>query len=137
MAETKKIDQPSLDLQQLLDSVLEDSPTDVEFMGKKHTLRWLRNGAVRKFSHVTVTEKDENKRAVKLCAIVLLNNVWKLRFLYWLVWRWWYYVKDVDAVELLRVLDVAKKKIPSAAYSLLTILATGMTDVMMMKTKNE
>lgn len=110
MAENKKIEQPTLDLQQLLDSVLEDSPTDVEFMGKKHTLRWLRNGVVRKFSHVSITEKDDNKRAVKLCAIVLLNNVWKLRFLYWIVWRWWYYVKDVDAVELLRVLDVAKKK---------------------------
>ena len=106
-------------------------------MGKKHTLRWLRNGAVRKFSHVSIAEKDDNKRAVKLCAIVLLNNVWKLRFLYWIVWRWWYYVKDVDAVELLRVLDVAKKKIPSAAYSLLTILATGMTDLMMTKKKNE
>ncbi len=137
MNENKKIEQPSIDLQQVLDSVLEDIPTDVEFMGRRHTVNWLKNGTVRWFSHVAVTEKNETKRAVKLCAIVLLNNIWKLRFLYWIVWRWLYYVKDVDAVELLRVLDVAKKKIPSAAYSLLTILATGMTDVMMMKTKNE
>ena len=41
------------------------------------------------------------------------------------------------SVEILRVVDVCKKKIPSAASSLLTILATGMTDVMMTMTKSE
>ena len=59
------------------------------------------------------------------------------RFLYWIYWRWLYYIKDVDVAEVLRVLDVSKKKIPSNAFSLATILATGMTDVMMTMTRSE
>ena len=74
---------------------------------------------------------------MKICVVLLLNNIWKIRFFYPLYWRWLYYVCDLDDVEILRVVDVCKKKIPSAASSLLTILATGMTDVMMTMTKSE
>lgn len=42
MAEEKKIEQPSVDLQELLDSVLHDEPTEFVFRGKKHKLGWLR-----------------------------------------------------------------------------------------------
>ena len=69
--------------------------------------------------------------------VILLNNIWKIRAFYWLYWRWLYYIKDVDVVEVLKVLDVSKKKIPSNAFSLTTILATGMTDVMMTMTRSE
>lgn len=68
-------------------------------------------------------EKNESKRNVKICVVMLLNNYWKIKFLYWVWWRWLYYVCDLDDVEVLRVANVAKK-IPSAASSLLTILAT-------------
>ena len=82
-------------------------------------------------------EKNEWKRNVKICVCILLNNIWKIRFLYWIYWRWLYYIKDVDVADVLRVLDVSKKKIPSNAFSLATILATGMTDVMMTMTRSE
>ena len=61
----------------------------------------------------------------------------KIRAFYWLYWRWLYYIKDVDVVEVLKVPDVSKEKIPSNAFSLTTILATGMTDVMMTMTRSE
>lgn len=137
MEEMEKIEQPSLDIQKILDDVMAAESTDVVFLGKKRKIGWLSNGTVRRFTHVVMKEKNEAKRNCKLCALVLLNNIWKIRLRYALLWRWLYYVKDVNAVEILRVVDVAKKKIPSTACSLLTILATGMTDVMMAMTKEE
>lgn len=135
--ENKKIEQPGEELQKVLDSIMEAEPESVVFLGKKRKIGWMHKGTMRKFSHIVMKEKDEWKRNVKICAVVLLNNFWKIIFGYWAYWRWLYYVKDPDAVDTLKVVDAAKKKIPSAAYSLLTILATGMTDVMMTMTKEE
>lgn len=126
-----------MDLQELLDSVLHDEPTEFVFIGKKHKLGWLRKGTMSRCSHISTKEKNEWKRNVKICVCILLNNIWKIRFLYWIYWRWLYYIKDVDISDVLRVLDVSKKKIPSNAFSLATILATGMTDVMMTMTRSE
>ena len=137
MAEVNKVEQPELKLQELLDSIMSEEPTEFMFRGKRHSVGWLKKGAVRKFTHITMKEKDESKRNVKICVILLLNNIWKIRFFYWAYWRWLYYICDLDDVEVLRVVDVCKKKIPSAASSLLTILATGTPDVMMTMTKSE
>lgn len=136
MAEDK-IEQPDVQLQMVLDSVLAEEPTDVMFRGKRHSIGWLKKGAMRKFSHICMKEKNDSKRNAKICVVVLLNNFWKIKLFYWAWWRWLYYVCDLDDVEVLRVVDVAKKKIPSTASSLLTILATGMTDLMMTMTKKE
>ena len=137
MADEKKIEQPSVDLQEMLDSIMMDEPTECVFMGKKHKIGWLRKYTMRKCSHIRLKEKNEWKRNVKICVCILLNNIWKMRLFYWIYWRWLYYIKDVDVVEILKVLDVSKKKIPSNPFSLATILVTGMTDVMMTMTKSE
>lgn len=137
MAEEKKIGQPSVDIQKLLDSILHDEPTEFVFRGKKRKIGWLHKGTMSKCSHIVMKEDNEWKRNVKLCVCILLNNVWKIRFMYWFYWRWLYYIKDVGADEVLAVLDASKKKIPSNAFSLTTILATEMTEVMMTMTKSE
>lgn len=137
MLEEKKIEQPKVDIQQVLDSIIHDGPTEFVFRGKKYKLSWLRNGTMSKCSNIVAREKNEWKRNVKVCVAILLNNVWKIRFFYWFYWRWLYYVKDVDIVEVLNVLDKSKKKIPSDAFSLATMLATGMTELMMTMTKKE
>lgn len=74
MAEEKKIEQPSVDLQELLDSVLHDEPTEFVFGGKKHKLGWLRKGTMSKCSHIRAKEKNEWKRNVKICVCILLNT---------------------------------------------------------------
>ena len=137
MAEEKKIEQPSVDIQKLLDSILHDEPTEFVFRGKKHKIGWLHKGTMSKCSHIVMKEDNEWKRNVKVCVCILLNNVWKIRFMYWLYWRWLYYIKDIGADEVLAVLDASKKKIPSSVFSLTTILATEMTEVMMTMTKRE
>ena len=137
MAEEKKIEQPSVDIQKLLDSILHDEPTEFVFRGKKHKIGWLHKGTMSKCSHIVMKEDNEWKRNVKVCVCILLNNVWKIRFMYWFYWRWLYYIKDIGSDEVLAVLDASKKKIPSSVFSLTTILATEMTEVMMTMTKSE
>ena len=134
---TKKIEQPNVELQEVLDDILNETPTEYTFRGKKRMLGWLHKGTTRKFTHIELKEKNEWKKRIKQCAVVQLNNVWKIRFFYWLLWRYYYYIIDLDVWEVLGVLNVAKKKIQSAAFQLTTILATAMTDAMMTMTKAE
>lgn len=137
MKKEKTIEQPQAQMQELLDDILSAEPTEFMFRGKRRKIGWLKNYTVRRFTHVAVKEKDETKKAVKLCAILLLNDMWKIMFFYPFYWRWLHYACDLDMVEVLRVVDVAKKKIPSVASMLITILATGMGDLMMTMTKRE
>ncbi|WP_333615534.1 hypothetical protein [Bacteroides pyogenes] len=134
---TKEIEQPGIEFQEILDEVLSETPTEYIFRGKKKKLGWLHNGTTRKFTHIELTEKNEWKKRIKQCAVVQLNNVWKIRFCYWFLWRYYYYILDLDVWEVLGVLNTAKKKIQSAALQLTTILATAMTDAMMTMTKKE
>ena len=134
---TKKIEQPNVELQEVLDDILNETPTEYTFRGKKRMLGWLHKGTTRKFTHIELKEKNEWKKRIKQCAVVQLNNVWKIRFFYWLLWRYYYYIIDLDVWEVLGVLNVAKKKMQSAAFQLTTILATAMTDAMMTMTKAE
>lgn len=143
MAEEKKIEQPSQDLQQLLDDIMEASPETVVVNGKKRKIGWLHNGVTRKFSHIMATEKDPWKRNVKVASCVLLNHRYGLvtclllHLWYWVYWRWQYYVRDMDQVEVAGVLDASKKKIQSGPLAVATILATAAMDTMMMMTKQE
>lgn len=137
MAEEKKVEQPSVESQKLLDSILHDEPTEFVFRGKKYKIGWLHKGTMSMCSHIVMKEDNEWKRNVKVCVCILLNNVWKIRFMYWFYWRWLYYIKDIGADEVLAVLGASKKKIPSSVFSLTTILATEMTEVMMTMTKSE
>lgn len=107
---TKNIEQPSVELQEVLDDILNETPTEYTFRGKKRMLGWLHKGTTRKFTHIELKEKNEWKKRIKQCAVVQLNNVWKIRFFYWLLWRYYYYIIDLDVWEVLGVLNIAKKK---------------------------
>lgn len=135
--DNKDIKQPELLYKEALDNIMSEEPTEVTFCGHKHKIGWLHNGTNRKFSHVMIKEKNLNKRNVKVCTIILLNNVFKIFFFYWAYWRYLYYIKDLDEVEILKVMDVAKKKIQQNPFSLVTILSIGMMDTMMTMTKME
>lgn len=140
MAEIK---QPDLQMQEALDNIMSREPDIVEVNGKQRKIHWLHNGTVRKFSHIMVKEKSEWKRNVKVCSCILLNRkngLWTwilLHFWYWIFWRWLYYVKDINQVEILGVLDASKKKIQSEPLAWATILSTEMMDTMMTMAQHE
>lgn len=135
----KTIEQPNDKLQLALDDIMERTPEEYIFRGKKHKMGWLSNMTVRKMSHVMLTEKNEHKRNMKICAILRINDVfaWFRPLAYMVKWRWYMYVADVTDVEALRVVNASKKKVPSVASLIITILATAMTDTKMAMTKEE
>ena len=143
MAKETKIEQPGVELHTLLSALMEQEPETVVVAGSKHSITWLKNHTVRKFSHIMLREQDPWRRNVKVCACVLLNRksgllTWFLLWAwYWVYWRWLFYVRDIDQVEVMGVLDASKKKIQSEPLALATILATGMTDTMMMMARHE
>ena len=124
-------------MQELLSSMMEQEPEKVTVGGRVYRIGWLHNANTRKFSHIMVKEKDPWKRNVKVCACVLLNHRWGLmtwlllKVWYSVYWRWLYYVRDIDQVEVAKVLECAKKKIQSEPLAVSTILATAMMDTMM------
>ncbi len=133
----EKIEQPNNDYQKQLDDLIYAKPSEIDFRGKKKKIGWLHKGTVRKFSSVMVSEEDPEKRNTKLCAIVLLNNVWLIRFFYWFYWRYLYYVIDLDENEIVKVMNASKKKVQQEQFYINTILSTGMMDLMMTMTKKE
>ena len=139
----EKIEQPKIDIQELLSDLMEQEPETVMVCGKKYRIGWLKKYTVRKFSHIMVKEKDPWKRSVKVCSCILMNRklgllTWfLLHCWYWIYWRWLYYVVDIDQVEVMGVLDASKKKIQSEPLAIVTILATGMMDLMMSEARHE
>lgn len=137
MADATK--QPEVQYQELLDSLMEATPDEILFRGKKKKIGWLHKHTQRKFTHIVMKEKNQEKRNVKLCACVLTNGVfaWFKPLVYALRWRWYWYVIDLDDIDVLRVLDAAKKKIQYYPSLIITTLSTEMKDVMMAMTRTE
>lgn len=131
MADAKE--QPSIDYQKLLLDIMEASPEEVQFRGKKKKIKWLHKHTQLKFSHIVLKEEDMRKRNVKLCACVLSNDVfaWFFPLVYAIRWRWYRYVLDLDDTDVLRVLYAAKKKIQFYQSEFITIFSTEMKNEMM------
>lgn len=137
MSEKNKIEQPETEYQKLLVDIMSAEPSEVTFLGKKKKISWLYNETIDRFTSVSMKENNERKRNIKLCVLILLNDRWKFLFKYWWYWRYLYYFRNISDVDILGVIDACKKKIPSTASSLITILATEMTNVMMNMTQKE
>lgn len=137
MAQKEGIQQPDDALRKKLDELYNATPEEVSVNGHNYSIGWIKNGTQRKFTNVFTKEKNPQKANCKASALILLNNKFKIFFCYWFLWRWFYYVKELDCVDTLRILDVAKKKVQHEAFLLATIFSTEMTDLMMTMTSKE
>lgn len=71
------------------------------------------------------------KLACKAAAIIILDGYWKLKFWYWLLWRWFYYVKQYDNIQLMPILETGKKKVPLQQFYFITMSLTEAKDTLM------
>ena len=129
--EEEKVEQPSLDAQQIYLSLISNDAEEVGILRtkKKYKIRWLKNGQLEKLSRLllhkkTIDEKtttgsdvmdailEDNRLACKAAAIIILDGYWKIKFRYWWLWRWFYYVRQYDNIQLHDILEVGKKKVP-------------------------
>ena len=135
MEKEPKIEQPSLDAQKTYASIRDNDATVVGVLGtkKKYRIRWVKNGQIEKLS---TDDKDgeadaldavlsDTKLACKAAAIYILDGYWKIKFRYWFLWRWFYYVRQYDNVQLQAILDEGKKKLPLTQFLMTTMSLTG------------
>ena len=130
-----KIDQPTIDAQQIYLSLINNDAEEVQILRtkKKYKVRWLKNGQLEKLSRLLLHKKtideekttgievldeilEDTKLACKASAIILLDGYWKIKFRYWLLWRWFYYVRQYDNIQLAPILEVGKKKVPQMQF---------------------
>lgn len=144
MAKEPKIDQPSLESQRTYVSARDNDATVVGIPGtrKKYKIRWLRNIQVEYLSRLLIrkgaTDNEDGKRddaldaiiddaklACKAAAIYILDGYWKLKFRYWYLWRWFYYIRQYENSQLQGILDEGKKKVPLTQFLMTTMSLTG------------
>ena len=144
MDKEPKITQPSVEAQRTYASIRDNDATVVSVLGtkKKYKIRWLKNGQIDRLSRLLIRkgetdDKDgadesplnavlsDSQLACKAAAIYVLDGYWKLKFRYWYLWRWFFYVRQYDNVQLQELLDEGKKKVPLGAFCMTIMSLTG------------
>lgn len=135
----KTIETPSIEDERLLNDIIEDSVDEVSLKGtnKKYKIGWLKKGTMRKITSVAIADGDDDMVSAKTAALIILNNYWKIKFFYPILWRWFFYVKEYTDEQLSEIIAVGKKKVPYIQFLTNTILVTGMRDTIMTMTKAE
>ncbi len=135
MARVKR--QPTIEEERLLNSVVEDEVSRVDVRGTTYKLKYMRNATIRKITNVMLEDGDDSKVSSKCAALMVLNGYFKIKFFYWFLWRWFYYVKQYLEIELHPLIDEGKKKVRAEDYYINTIFLIGMKDTMIAMTREE
>lgn len=150
-----RVEQPSLENQKLYLSMINNDPEVVGILRtkKKYKIRWLKNGQLEKLTRLLLHKKaideesttgsevldailEDTKLACKASAIIILDGYWKLKFRYWYLWRWFYYIRQYDNSQLFAILDAGKKKVPlTQFYVTITSLTEAKDSLMRMRTE--
>lgn len=144
MENEPKVEQPDVQAQRTYASIRDNDATIVSILGtkKKYKIRWLKNGQIDRLSRLLIRKGDtdnedgqrdspldaildDSKLACKAAAIIILDGYWKLKFRYWYLWRWFYYIRQYDNVQLQELLDEGKKKVPLTQFLMTTMSLTG------------
>ena len=144
MEKEPKVEQPSVESQRNYASIRDNDATVVSILGtkKKYKIRWLKNGQTEKLSRLLIRKGDtddkdgtkdnaldavldDSKLACKAAAIYVLDGYWKIKFRYWYLWRWFYYFRQYDNMQLQELLEEGKKKVPLIQFLTTTMLLTG------------
>ncbi len=140
------VTQPDLAAQQNYASIIADTPTEVAIprTKKKYKIFWLTNGQLEKLAMLLVRKKkvdnndnpdpesdpfsavaDDLKLSSKAAAIYTLHGYWNLKLNFWWKWRWFYYVRQYDNIQLMPLLIEGKKKVPLEQYLWTITFLTG------------
>lgn len=136
---TKIIEQPSIDNERLLDDILGDSVEMVALRSKKkqYPIRWMKPGTMRKLTHIVLKKGNDSKVSCMSAALIIINDFWKIKFFYPILWRWFYYIKQYTDDELFPIIAAGKKKVPLQTFLMNITLLTEMKDTIMIMKKEE
>lgn len=136
----KIIKEANIDDEKMQMSIRHNLADEVEVRGKKLKVRWMHPYTEDRITQLMLEDGNDSKVLCQCAALIVLGGYWKSKFLYWLRWRWYYYVKQYTSQELLPLFEMAQKKTvqeEATAYLNATILLTALKDTKKQMTKAE
>lgn len=117
--------QPTLDDERTLERVVDNDKEYITIRGRRFGFRDLNNWGLHKISRIMVKE-NENELSVgcKCIAAARLNGYFKIKFFWWFLWRFYFYIRQYRDIEIAEAVALIKKKAIAAlaVYSLNTTL---------------
>lgn len=141
MAKIKKvIKEASVDDERMQMSVRHNLADVVEVRGRRFKVRWMHPFTNDRITRLMLEDGNDGKILSQCAALIVLSSFWRTKFFYWILWRWFYYVKQYTSAELFPLFEMAQKKTAQeelAAYLNATILLTALKDTKKLMTKAE
>lgn len=135
---TKAPKQPSIETERELEKQVDNDVDYIEIRDKKFAIPYLNGHGRHKISKILLKENsDEFAVSCKCLAAAILNGHFAIKFRWWFMWRWFYYVKKYTDAELMEVMALIKKKVAAEDYWAITILQIGMRETIMQMTREE
>lgn len=137
---TKAPTQPSLDDERELEGIVDNDKEYAVVRGKRMGFRDLTPWGLHKVSHIMLKEGgDELAIGCKCLAAARLNGYFKIKFLWWILWRFYAYWRQYTDIEIAEALKLIKKKVDvaSVVYCISTTLMIGMKETIMKMNRAE
>ena len=137
---TKVPTQPTLEDERELEAVVDNKKEYAVIRGRRVGFRDLNRWGLHKISRIMVGEKeDELAINCKCLAAARLNGYFKIKFFWWILWRWYAYIRNYTDLELTEAINLIKKKaeIALVVYSYNTTSLIGMKETVMKMNRAE
>lgn len=129
---------PTLDEERALFGAVENQTDYVAVRNMRIGFRDLCGWARHKITQILLKEGgDEFAVGCKCLAAARLNGYFSIKFLWWILWRWYYFIRKYTDSELVEAIALIKKKVASGSYLLNTTLLIGMRETMMQMNREE
>lgn len=127
-----------MEQERALFGAVENETEYVIIRDKQIGLRDLCGWARHKITKILLKEGgDEFAIGCKCLAAARLNGYFSIKLKWWLLWRWYYYIRQYTDSELVEAIALIKKKVASGSYLLNTTLMIGMRETMMQMNREE
>ena len=129
---------PALTEERALFGAVDNETEYVRVRDKEMGFRDLCGWGRHKITRILLKEGgDEFSVSCKCLAAARLNGYFSIRFLWWFLWRWYYFVCRYTDSELVDAIALIKKKVAPGSYLLNTTLLIGMRETMMQMSREE
>lgn len=135
---TKAPTQPTLTDERELFGAVENETDYVLVRNKRMGFRDLTGWARHKITKILLKEGgDEFAVQCKCLAAARLNTYFAIKLRWWILWRWYYFVRNYTDSELVEAIALIKKKVAAGSYLLNTTLLIGTRETMMQMNREE
>ena len=132
--------QPSLDDERALEGMVDNDKEYAVVRGRRMGFHDLNPWGLHKVSRIMLkVGGDELAIGCKCLAAARLNGYFKIKFLWWILWRFYAYWRQYTDIELAEALKLIKKKVDvaSVVYCVSTTLMIGMRETIMKMNRAE